>query len=66
MVTRSQQNLNKLSRDYDPALVQRDLDLAGTIGPGQLRAHRIVDRLDGATFLANSTPLAPVWACAGS
>ena len=62
MVTRSQQNLGKLSRDYDPALVQRDLDLVALIGPRQLRAQRIVDRLDGATFLANSDAFA---ACLG-
>jgi len=58
MVTRSQQNLNKLSRDYDPALVQRDLDLAGTIEPRQLRAQRIVDRLESGVFLANSDAFA--------
>lgn len=54
MATRSHQNLNKLSRDYDPALVQRDLDLTVIIEPRQLRAQRIVDRLESAVFLANS------------
>ena len=54
MITRSQQNLSKLSREYDPALVQRDLALVATVEPRLLRIQRIADRLDSATFLANS------------
>lgn len=58
MLTRAQQNLNKLSRDFDPALVQRDLDLIGAIDPRLLRLQRVVDRLAGARFLAGSDSFA--------
>lgn len=54
MVTRSQQNLGRLSREYDPATVQRDLGLVTDVEPRRLRAKRIVDRLESAIFLANS------------
>ena len=58
MVTRAQQNLTKLPRDFDPALVQRDLDFTATVNPRLLRAQRIVDRLVSGVFLADSDSFA--------
>ena len=58
MLTRSQQNLGKLARDYDPALVQHDLTRVSTLAPRLLRAQRIVDRLESGSFLANSDAFA--------
>ncbi len=58
MVVRAQQNLAKLPRDFDPALMQKDLDFTGTVAPRLLRAQRIVDRLTGGTFLADSDTFA--------
>ncbi len=58
MVVLSQQNLTVLPRNYDPALVQRDLDLTATLDPRRLRAQRITDRLVSAMFLANSDAFA--------
>ncbi len=58
MVVRAQQNLTKLPRDFDPALMQKDLDFTAAVAPRQLRAQRIVDRLTGGTFLADSDTFA--------
>jgi hypothetical protein len=54
IATRAQQNINKLSREYDPALLQRDLAYIDTTEPLILRLQRIIDRLKSGTFLANS------------
>ena len=58
MVTRAQQNLDKLPRNFDPALMQKDLDFSADVAPRLLRAQRIVDRLTGGTFLADSDAFA--------
>jgi hypothetical protein len=54
MLVRSQQNLNKLSREYDPGTTQRDLDLISSLQPRLMRLQRVVDRVQSALFLANS------------
>jgi len=54
MLTRANQNLNRLPRDFDPAAVQRDLDLDATLAPRELRLSRVLDRIGGARFLARS------------
>lgn len=58
MLTRAQQNLNKLSREFDPAVVQRDLDLIDALDPRILRLQRVMDRLNSARFLAGSDTFA--------
>ncbi|MEI7534769.1 MAG: hypothetical protein WCK57_10415 [Verrucomicrobiae bacterium] len=58
MVIRAQQNLGKLPRDFDPALMQKDLDFTAAVAPRLLRAQRIVDRFTGGTFLADSDTFA--------
>lgn len=58
MVARAQQNINKLPRDFDPDVLQRDLDFTGTVSPRLIRAQRIVDRLVSGSFLADSDAFA--------
>lgn len=58
MVTRASQNLGRLPRDFDPASVQKDLDLDVTLAPRQLRLSRVLDRIEGARFLARSDAFA--------
>lgn len=58
MVVRAQQNLNKLPRDFDPALMQRDLDFSAAVGPRLLRIQRITDKLVSSTFQADSDSFA--------
>lgn len=58
MVTRAQQNLDKLPCNFDPTLMQRDLAFSAAVGPRLLRAQRVVDRLMGGTFLADSDAFA--------
>ncbi len=58
MLVLAQQNLPELARNFEPALVQRDLDLTATLDPRRLRAQRITDRLVSAMFLANSDAFA--------
>lgn len=58
MLTRAQQNLDRLPRDFDPALVQHDLDLVAALAPRQLRLDRLKQRIDDAVVLANSDAFA--------
>lgn len=58
MLTRANQNLGSLARDFDPAGVQRDLELDATLAPRELRLARVLDRLGGARFLARSDAFA--------
>ena len=58
MVVRAQQNLSKLPRDFDPALVQNDLDFTAAVAPRLLRMQRLVDRLVSGSFLADSDAFA--------
>ena len=54
MLTRAEQNLAKLPRDFEPATARRDLALDTTLAPRHLRLNRLADRLEGARFLARS------------
>lgn len=58
MALRAQQNLGKLSREYDPARVRKDLDLDAAIEPRELRLARLLDRFGGGRFLARSDAFA--------
>ncbi len=58
MLIRAQQNLGRLPRDFDPAAVKKDLDLAAVISPFELRLSRVIDRLGNARFLARSDSFA--------
>lgn len=58
MLIRAQQNLGRLPRDFDPALVQKDLDLSATLSPFELRLARVLDRVNSARFLARSDAFA--------
>ena len=58
MLTRANQNLGRLPRDFDPAAVQKDLDLDAMLAPRQLRLARVLDRLECARFLARSDAFA--------
>lgn len=54
MLFRSQQNLNKLSRAYQPETVERDLKLDRDIEPRAIRLQRVLDRFGSTQFLARS------------
>ena len=58
LLTRAEQNLQRLPRDLDPVGIRRDLTLAFDLGPRQLRVARVLDRLDSARFLARSDAFA--------
>ncbi len=58
MLTRAEQNLGRLPRDFDPAQVKKDLALDATLAPRELRLSRLLDRLGGARFLARSDAFA--------
>jgi len=58
MVVRAQQNLDKLPRNFDPALMQKDLGFSSDVAPRLLRAQRVVDRLTSGTFQADSDSFA--------
>src|SRR5207244_4504327 len=58
MLSRSQQNIAKMARDFDPASVQRDLDLDAALDPRELRLTRSLDRVSGGRFLARSDAFA--------
>ena len=58
MAIRAQQNLNKLSREYEPARVQKDLTLNRVLDPRALRLERVLDRINGGRFLARSDAFA--------
>lgn len=58
MLVRAQQNLNHLPRDFDPALVQNDLNLSAALYPRILRLERVKDRFDHAAFVADSDAFA--------
>ena len=62
MLTRSEQNLGKLPRDFDPAHVRRDLALHQALSPLLLRLHRIGERVETAAFLARSDAFASLLA----
>lgn len=50
----AQQNINKLSRDFDPALVQTDIAFADATLATGLRMKRIMAHLAESQFLAES------------
>ena len=54
MLNRAQQNLNAMPRDFDPALIQNDLNLSAALNPRILRLQRITQHFTDATFLADS------------
>ena len=54
MLARSEQNLDKLARSYDPELVKRDLQLSADLEARIIRMQRVLDRLTSAQFLARS------------
>lgn len=58
MLVRARQNLNVLPRNFDPVLVQHDLDLTPVVSPRLIRLQRVVDRLESALFLADSDAFA--------
>ena len=58
MLTRAQQNLGRLPRDFDPATVQKDLDLNAALAPFELRLARVLDRIGSARFLSRSDAFA--------
>ncbi len=54
MLTRSEQNIDKLPRSYDPELVKRDLQLSADLESRILRVERILERLVAGQFMARS------------
>ena len=58
MLTRAEQNLARLPRDFEPASVQRDLDLAAALAPRELRLARVMDRIGSARYAARSDAFA--------
>ena len=58
MLIRAEQNLAKLPRELDPAVVRRDLSLHDTLTPLLLRLDRVSDKVENAAFLARSDAFA--------
>ena len=54
---RAQQNLDKLRRNFDPALMQKDLNFSAAVGRRLLPAQRVVDRLPS---LGSCNPVAAI------
>ena len=54
MLARAEQNLGKLPRDFDPAVVRQDLALQTALTPLLLRLQRVAGHLESGLFLARS------------